>query len=277
MPHQAPDTTLIEDGLVTKCPGCSTDVTGNFCAQCGEKIISSSAELSIKHFFRDVYHELFDVDSRFLTTLKSLLLRPGFLTHEWLNGRRKMYIKPFRLYISLVVIHFVIFAMIPSGDMYNVDRFPPIRLSTFLSQAIQKKISASESPVELKARLNEKIKDDLSIVLYVVVFAIAVVIKVLFPKSNRVYVEHLVFVFHIFAFAFARNLLMIPLVMMDWMLAAILFAVATQIIYAVLAIKLVYRETLAMASLKVLVIVAAVGVFFFISLHIVILTALAQV
>ncbi|MCB9249683.1 MAG: DUF3667 domain-containing protein [Ignavibacteriales bacterium] len=43
----------------------------------------------------------FNFDSKFFRSLKFLITKPGFLTNEFLNGRRVKYIKPFQLFIIL--------------------------------------------------------------------------------------------------------------------------------------------------------------------------------
>ena len=39
-------------------------------------------------------------DGRLWKTLSALLFRPGFLTREYLAGRRRRYIRPARLFLS---------------------------------------------------------------------------------------------------------------------------------------------------------------------------------
>ena len=54
------------------------------------------------------------VDSKFLATLKGVFV-PGFLTREYLAGRRERYEKPFRLYVVVNVLYFLVSAWVPHG------------------------------------------------------------------------------------------------------------------------------------------------------------------
>lgn len=57
------------------------------------------------HLVYDIMH----FDSKFFDTLKYLLLRPGFLTKEYLRGRRASYLHPIRMYVFTSAIFFIIF------------------------------------------------------------------------------------------------------------------------------------------------------------------------
>ena len=278
MPLHEPDAVQTIEQELTACPSCSRDVSGNYCQHCGERTLSNKPDLRFSHFLEDAYHEFFDLDSKFIKTLKYLFLRPGFLTLEWLKGKRNLYIKPFRLYVTLVVLHFLAFSAFQSGDIFNVDRFPAMKFSPLLRQVIrEKETSQQTSHAEFTAALNQKVKDNLSIALYLVVFLEAVVLTLLYKSFNRYYVEHLNFVFHIFSFAFARNVFMIPLVMLDQIAIAIVFVVGTQLLYTFLALKNVYAQGNLITTVKFITLMVSVMAMFYMAFHICVFIALKQI
>lgn len=59
--------------------------------------------------------DLTHVDSRLWRTLIALLLKPGFLTREFIDGRRVSYLPPVRLYLVLSVLFFLVAASTPVG------------------------------------------------------------------------------------------------------------------------------------------------------------------
>jgi hypothetical protein len=61
----------------------------------------------------DAWQELSGYDGRIMATLRGLL-RPGFLTSEYLAGRRAHYLPPVRLYLIVSVVYFVIAASAPA-------------------------------------------------------------------------------------------------------------------------------------------------------------------
>ncbi|HEX4618103.1 MAG TPA: DUF3667 domain-containing protein [Steroidobacteraceae bacterium] len=65
---------------------------------------------SLWHFLHAATEDLTHADSRLWATLRALLFKPGFLTREFLDGRRARYLPPVRLYLVLSVIFFLALA-----------------------------------------------------------------------------------------------------------------------------------------------------------------------
>ena len=64
--------------------------------------------ISFWGLIRDLLGDIFDWDSRVWRTLRPLAFRPGLLTGEFLRGRRAHYTPPFRMYLILSVMFFLI-------------------------------------------------------------------------------------------------------------------------------------------------------------------------
>jgi hypothetical protein len=271
---------VIGEKIITQlsiCPTCSKEVSGNYCSNCGERILADKQELRLSHFLKEAYHELFDLDSKFVRTLRYLFTRPGFLTLEILHGRKSIYIKPIRLYIMLVLLHFLSFSMIQSADIFNVDRLPLMNFAPQLKEIIQEKeVISQQTHEEFTLQLSQKIKDNLSIILYFVVFLAAGILHLLYPSFRRYYVEHLYFVFHVFSFGFARNMLVIPLILLDLIPLTVVLVIGTQLIYAFVALKKVYPQANIATVLKMVVLFASIVPMIYVSLHVATFIALAQ-
>ena len=98
------------------CLNCGTIVVGRYCHVCGqENVVHHDTFLHmVKHFFYDIMH----FDSKFFDTLKYLLFRPGFLSKEYIKGRRTRYLNPVKMYVFTSAIFFIIFFSFvnPGGD-----------------------------------------------------------------------------------------------------------------------------------------------------------------
>ncbi len=88
------------------CLNCGAPLAGQYCGQCGQR--ASSRLISLFELLRDAFGDLFELDSRLWRTLVPLLVRPGRLTREYLQGRRARYMPPFRMYLVLSLIFFVV-------------------------------------------------------------------------------------------------------------------------------------------------------------------------
>jgi hypothetical protein len=79
---------------------------GRYCVDC-----SQAADVHVPST-RELIHEAMEglthADSRLWRTLLPLWVKPGMLTNEFIAGRRVAYVPPFRLYLVLSVIFFLI-------------------------------------------------------------------------------------------------------------------------------------------------------------------------
>lgn len=97
------------------CLNCGTELTGQYCGHCGQR--ATSRLISLWELVRDGFGDLLDIDSRLWRTLIPLLIRPGQLTLDYLQGRRARYMPPFRMYLVLSVVFFVIAFFDPEDDL----------------------------------------------------------------------------------------------------------------------------------------------------------------
>lgn len=103
------------------CLNCKTPMQGPFCYQCGQH-----ERVSVRHFgllLRDIIHDVFEMDSRLVRTLKPLLFRPGFLTVEYFAGRRQRYVPPLRLYVISSLLFFLLISLMNpmNNGVFKVD------------------------------------------------------------------------------------------------------------------------------------------------------------
>lgn len=87
------------------CLNCQIPIHGNYCHNCGQ------ANLDHRHnFFSIIFHyigDLFHWDSKIFSTAKRLFFSPGMLTNVYIEGARKKYIDPIKLYVFLSAIFFI--------------------------------------------------------------------------------------------------------------------------------------------------------------------------
>ena len=88
------------------CLNCGTRLRGQYCGNCGQR--SRNRLISIWQLLQEAFGDLLELDSRLWRTVFPLLIRPGQLTKDYLEGRRARYMPPFRTYLVLSVIFFVV-------------------------------------------------------------------------------------------------------------------------------------------------------------------------
>jgi hypothetical protein len=88
------------------CLNCGTTLSGQYCGNCGQR--ARSRLISIWELVREAFGDLFELDSRLWQTLVPLVIRPGRLTRDYLLGRRARFMPPFRMYLVLSVVFFLV-------------------------------------------------------------------------------------------------------------------------------------------------------------------------
>lgn len=93
------------------CANCGAPLTDEYCPRCGQ----SRAELKrpIIGLFTEALDGLWTWDGRLLTTFRQLFSRPGRVAREFVDGRRRSYTPPIRLYLIVSLLFFA--AMAVSG------------------------------------------------------------------------------------------------------------------------------------------------------------------
>lgn len=87
------------------CGNCGIRLLGPHCWRCGQPVKGLVRPLS--SWIADILDTLIGYDGRLWKTLTPLLLRPGFLSREYIAGRRVRYVTPVRLFLFLTIALFV--------------------------------------------------------------------------------------------------------------------------------------------------------------------------
>jgi hypothetical protein len=244
------------------CPNCSSPLDGPYCSQCGQH------QVDLDRPFRQIFSEglstFLAFDTRLVRTLWPLIRRPGFLTVEFLAGRRARYVHPFKLYFAFSLLFFFVF----SFSTYSIVRVnEPGVVTIRTSDGTTTQESHAENPASSEtqtssgepgssvldrffqplselaendpARLNRLFLDRLSKSLIILVPVFALVLQLLFWRTR--YVAHLVFALHLHSFSF---MILVAGAFVDLFAGSIGNSVATAAIaiYSYLALRRVYGQ-----------------------------------
>jgi len=93
-------------GEMPECLNCGAHMRGQYCGNCGQR--ARGRLISLWELVRDAFGDLFELDSRLWRTVVPLVIRPGRLTYDYLQGRRARYMPPFRMYLVLSLLFFLV-------------------------------------------------------------------------------------------------------------------------------------------------------------------------
>lgn len=220
----------------TVCSNCGAERTGRFCANCGQRY--EHAVHSVWHFVQEATEDLTHADSRVWRTLFALLFKPGFLTREFLDGRRARYLPPIRLYLVMSVLFFLVAgwgrpstAVVAISEGEGTNPSVQVQSPTALRELDAR---PGETPQQREARVctanyqgplqsfvmsfihkgchnyledggrtvSAEFLHNLPRAMFVFLPGLALAMKLLYWRPRRYYVEHLLFFLHNHAFAF---------------------------------------------------------------------------
>lgn len=96
----------------TTCLNCTQplDLSDRYCPYCSQ--LNSTKPLSLKDFFLEFLSSLVSYDSRLRFTVKDLLFKPGTITRNYIGGQRLKYSNPFRFFLSVSIIYFLVYSIV---------------------------------------------------------------------------------------------------------------------------------------------------------------------
>jgi hypothetical protein len=206
----------------------------------------------------DAWHEFSGWDGRFVRTVR-MLLHPGALTLEVLEGRRARYVSPLRLYLFASLVYFLIAAVAPSMPRAQPLRVPGADRDIDLLQPISAEDRAmaqarvDRAPWWARAVMQpflddrqgtiQRFRASLPRALFVLLPVFAGIVA-LFYRRRR-FSQHLVFALHLHAATFVLLSLVQPLNLTKnravVAVAGTLMLVAL-VAYALKSFRTVYRD-----------------------------------
>jgi hypothetical protein len=137
---------------LTHCENCGAQLTGRYCAQCGQPAIDYRR--SFRHVLVDVLDSFLNWDSKFFATIWWLIVRPWRLTNEFLAGHRVRYLHPVRLYLlASILIFFALSYLVKSVNLKG-----PENLSPEIRAEIETELDKENLTPEQRIKINKALK-----------------------------------------------------------------------------------------------------------------------
>lgn len=92
--------------MVHYCKNCGAEVNGSYCSQCGQR--TKIHKVTFKETFQDFVDAVFSVNAPLFISTKMLLVSPGKMLREYLDGKRKKYYKPVAFFVLTTVVYLLL-------------------------------------------------------------------------------------------------------------------------------------------------------------------------
>jgi hypothetical protein len=184
------------------CQACSLSLSSPFCPSCGESPLRPR-DLTLRGFADQVFEACTSMDARLIRSLRWLVARPGALTVAYLQGQRNRYTRPLQLFFFANVLFFAMQSLVgvkvfstPLNSHLHNQAWSPLA-QRWVAHRLESRQTSLETyaPVfDQAVALNAKSL----IILMVIPFALLP--PVVFFRSRRSFVVHVVFSLHLYAF-----------------------------------------------------------------------------
>lgn len=110
--------------IIKTCRACGNAGTGKFCCQCGQKY--GVERITLKGLVEELFRLLTNLDRGIGYTIKRLILAPGFMQREYIEGDRVRHQKPFSLFLITLTFTALIRYWISTyqASYFQVDSLP---------------------------------------------------------------------------------------------------------------------------------------------------------
>jgi predicted RNA-binding Zn-ribbon protein involved in translation (DUF1610 family) len=232
-----------------------------FCPECGQE--TNVRAPTMAEFAQQFGGAYFATEGALWRSLKLLLLKPGELTAQYLAGRRKHYVLPLRLYLTISLLALLLVrvvgigsAEIKVGDAAEIAKenkhiiisisggsagmrdgvFFCENLPTWVCLRVQRRLDIDPKKMLSEVEfMKDRFLGNLGGAMFVLLPSFALWLKLVYRNRHLRYTEHLVFALHVHAFWFVALLFTLP----NWGLLTALAALSVPV-YTLMAMKRVY-------------------------------------
>ncbi len=247
------------------CRNCGTDAPGKYCPECGQE--TSLHPPSVSEFVNHFLGNYIAVKSTLAQSLWVLISKPGQLTVDYLAGRKRRYVLPFKLYLTVSIVTLLLIGLFNALDT-RPDAPAPVQLDVkpngnvisigeaeikfvdgkFVCTGMPDRVCAhlrkrfDHSPGELRAiyaDMPQRMLKFWGYAMFVLLPMFAALLRLVYRNRGLVYGEHLVFALHLHTFWLlaVAAMVLLPSATPGLIGFALLIAIP---LYALLAMRRVY-------------------------------------
>lgn len=193
------------------CASCKSYYQGNYCNKCGEKRVLKK-ERTLVYFLGQLLNAITFSDSKMLKSFGLLLIKPGFLSKEYILGRRNLYTKPLPLFLIINLLYF----FFQPVDTFYSGYYSQTEHQNYSNYA--KKIADSKmktlnlSKVQFANRYNKAAMDYSKTLIILLVFLFSIPLSIVFWKREGLYFNHIIFSLGYISFILLGPILLLSII-----------------------------------------------------------------
>jgi hypothetical protein len=271
---------------IRECSNCGARLARQhaYCPQCGQA--NRDLNVPLHHLIEETVEGIFHFDKKSFKTIWALAFKPGFVTSEFVRGKRASYVAPMKLYVFISFLFFLLLSassgsneVVPSADadstsiditffdmhskelrnMHQTQLDSVMQSRGITQSGLNRYMVRQLSRVSSEGQkgFNHLLVKSISYMMFALMPLFALFIYLLNRKKAKYYISTLIFSIHYHSFIF---LLLTASLVVDWIadIGLIIFVpLVICPVYLYLALRSMYRET----RMKTIGKTLAIGVF----------------
>lgn len=216
------------------CLNCNTALVDIYCPHCGQKNIPPRQTFG--DLIINFISSFWSFESKFFSSLKSIMLKPGVMARHYTEGKRERYFHPARMYVFISFIYFLLISILPDENLSKPDNTNSTNVNWNYDKTIgefddfaqydsaQRALPAEQRDGGLKrmiykriSEVNEKYRNNgtgfstdfgenfianIPRIFFVLLPIFALLLKLLYFRQDFFYSEHLIFSVYYYNFFF---------------------------------------------------------------------------
>jgi len=206
------------------CRNCGAQAPLKFCPECGQETTLHPPTLG--EFLHEFVGHYVALEGTLWRTLALLLRHPGRLTREYLDGRRRRYVLPLRLYLTASFVFFLVLKLVAAsvhaasggarpkfeqmqlGVCGGAGQRACGRVEAVFNESLKR---LQEHPQEEMEHTRDHLLHWAPYAIFILLPAFAGIMMLAYRSRRMTYGEHFVFSLHLHAFWFLAGLVLMAL------------------------------------------------------------------
>jgi hypothetical protein len=187
---ESDDISIINEQHERTCITCDNHFIGRFCNVCGEKVLEPG-EKSLKLFFGNILNALTFIDNKFFKTLKLHLTKPGFVTYNYINGKRVPFIKPISMFFIINLLYFL-FSIFETYNSKLYTQMHWLPHSEIAKEMVEKRVEREQVSIEsFTIQYEQQSTSMAKLLLIIFVFLSGIFVALINMNAHMYFIDHI--------------------------------------------------------------------------------------
>jgi hypothetical protein len=188
------------------CQNCNTPLIGKFCYACGQKVVEPR-ERTLTHFIYQFFGSAFFLENNFLKNLWNLLVKPGLIPLDFMEGRRKRWMPPFSLFLLLNLFYFW-YSPLTDLNLSLREQLRQPHHKQWAPQLLERKLKSENMTLdEYGAIYNGKSPGYANSLVIIQIPILAFFLSLFYYRKKYFFADHFIYALYFFAFLLLLGLL----------------------------------------------------------------------